>query len=197
MTPAVLIILSLLLLWSFTEAFAWPVVPDTALAAVVLLVPGLAVSGTVAVVAGTAAGGAVAIALLRRGAQWPLPLVTPAMKENVNRWLDHGAIGLAHQPFTAVPYKAFVVEAARRGFGIPRWALFTTLFRGARMAAVALISVRAAAAVERLAPRGAATSWKLVVLAVSGLAFVVGWRLVLRLWASAESPADSVDVQPI
>jgi hypothetical protein len=197
MTPAAWIILSLLLLWSFAEAFAWPVVPDAALAAVVLLAPGLAVSGTVAVVAGTAAGGAVAIALLRRGAHWPLPLVTPTMKRKVHRWLEHGAIGLAYQPLTTVPYKAFVVEATRRGFGIPRWALFTTLFRGPRMAAISLISARAAATAERLAPPGSAGTWKLVVLALSGAAFVVGWRVVLRLWARAESPANSVDVQPI
>ena len=197
MTPAVWIILSLLLLWSFAEAFAWPLVPDAALAAVVLLVPGLAVSATVAVVVGTAAGGAVAIALLRHGVRWPLPLVTPSMKENVVRWLGHGPVGLAYQPFTAVPYKAFVVEAARRGFTIPRWALFTTLFRGVRMAAIALIVARVSAAVERLAPPGSAATWKLVVLTVSGLAFVAGWRAVWRMWARAESPADSVDVQPI
>ncbi|MGI9643655.1 MAG: hypothetical protein ACR2N9_12875 [Acidimicrobiia bacterium] len=175
-----------LFIWSFAEAFAWPVVPDVALATAVFLAPSEAVVFVAATVAGSIAGGATAMWAYRFGMRWPLLLVSAAMEDRVAVWLNRGPIGLMHQPLTAVPYKAFVVEGARRGFGASSWALWTGVFRGARMTTVAAVAALVSAAVDEIFP-SATTSARSVTLAIALALFGAGWWLAWKLWSRAES----------
>jgi 1-acyl-sn-glycerol-3-phosphate acyltransferase len=177
-----ILVLALLALWSFAEAFSWPVAPDAALAAVVFIWPSLAIAGTGAVVLGTMIGGALAITLYRRGQRWPLPLVTDRMKHRVAQWLDAGPRGLIYQPLTAVPYKAFVVDAADRPFRLPTWSAFTGVFRGLRMGANTILAVWFASIVERFAPANQIPQVKALVLVGAAALFLIGWRVVFMIW---------------
>ena len=173
-----------LFLWSFAEAYVWPVVPDAALASTAFLIPDATVTFIAATVLGSVLGGLTAMTAYRRGRRWPLPLVTRPMRVKVAEWLDRGPIGLVNQPLTGVPYKAFVVEASNRRFGVTPWALWTAVFRGARMTTVAAVASAGAGAVERLVPSH--ITWGPAAVVVSGLAiFAVGWRMVVRRWDGA------------
>ena len=171
--------------WAFAEAFVWPVVPDVALAATILLVPDAAWLLVTATVAGSVAGGVTAMSAHRRGLRWRLPLVSDAMRSRVDQWLDLGPIGLVHQPLTAVPYKAFVVEGARRGFCSLPWAGWTAVFRGARMLVVAVVTVIGSHLVGWLFPEGAMQA-RLVVLTGGLVLFAIGWRMTWWMWATRQ-----------
>ena len=175
-----------LFVWAFTEAFAWPVIPDVALASVVFLAPDHAAVLVVATVTGSVIGGVTAMAARRSGWRWPLPLVSEHMQSRVATWLDRGPVGLMHQPLTGVPYKAFVVEGARRGFRALPWAWWTGVFRGARMAVVGATMVLASNVVGHLASPHAAEA-RIVVLVVGLVLFVIGWRITWLLWIRSES----------
>lgn len=195
MTGIFILVLAVLALWSLAEAFSWPVAPDVALAAAVFIWPSLAIAGTGAVVMGTMIGGALAIMLFRRGHRWPLPLVTDRMKRRVAQWLDTGPRGLIHQPLTAVPYKAFVVDAADRPFRLPIWSTFTGVFRGLRMGANAILAVWIASIVGRFAPANQLTHVKALVLVGAALIFLIGWRVVFMIWrrpSGSETPSATV-----
>ena len=61
-----------LFLWAFVEAYAWPVVPDVALACAVFLVPEGAAMFVTSTVAGSIIGGVTAMMAHRAGWRWPL-----------------------------------------------------------------------------------------------------------------------------
>jgi membrane protein YqaA with SNARE-associated domain len=183
MTTTVLVVIVGLFVWSFAEAYVWPVVPDAPLAVAVFIGPDVAMVAVVATVVGSCAGGATAMAARRRGTRWPLPLVSARMRAKVAEWLDRGAVGLIHQPLSAVPYKAFVVEAAARGIGTGVFTVATACFRGMRITATAGMAVLAHHLAGRWAPAGSETEIVLVVLVVSSVLFLVGWRSTHRLWA--------------
>jgi hypothetical protein len=183
MNPMVVAVLVLLFVWATAEAFAWPVVPDAALAVVAFMAPQLALPALGAVVMGTTLGGAIAISAWRRGVRWPLPMATDSMRTRVHRWLDNGPVGLIYQPLTAVPYKVFVVDAAWRDFSVGTWAALTAGFRGARMLAVTVISVFTATVVSNLAEPDDVLGWKLAMLGAGTLIFLAGWRIVWVMWS--------------
>jgi len=189
MDPLTISTFVVLFLWALGEAFSWPIVPDAALAAVVFLFPELAAVGLVMVVLGSTVGGALGLVLWRYGLRWPLPVTTPSMRTRVHKWLDRGPSGLIYQPLTAVPYKLFVVEAADRRFGIVTWMSLTAAFRGARMSVVALLAVGASALVTFLVPPPAANEWRLLIVALGSVAFLVGWRFAWNIWVRAEQSA--------
>ena len=183
MSPIVTVVLALLVLWAAAEAFAWPIVPDAALAVVVFLAPNLAVPALAAVVIGTTLGGAVAITVWRRGVRWPLPMATDSMRTRVNLWLDRGPVGLIYQPLTAVPYKLFVVDAAGRDFSVHTCAALTAAFRGARMLGVTVVSAITATLVSNLVTAESLVAWKLVMVGVGTAIFLTGWRMVWVMWS--------------
>lgn len=175
--------------WALAEATIWPVMPDLALFMVVLFAPDFALIALAAVSIGSAIGGSVGITLLRRGLIYPRPLTTARMEEATKRWLERGPGGLVFQLATAVPYKVFVVEAARRGFGRWTWAALTTLFRGARMALVTALALATDLAVRWFGSGGAVPE-KLSIAAVAGVVFLVMWRIAYVFW-SRPAQADS------
>lgn len=183
MTWYVMVLAVALFAWAFAEAFSWPIAPDVALASSVFLVPDAAGLLAVVTVGGSVVGGVTAMSAYRRGMRWPLPLVSDIMESRVGQWLDRGVVGLVNQPLTAVPYKAFVVEGARRGFGLLRWAAWTAAFRGTRMLTVAIVTVLGSRLVVVLFP-GHVSQARFVVLAVGLVAFVLGWRVAWRVWAT-------------
>ena len=183
MTWYVMVFAVALFAWAFAEAFSWPIAPDVALASSVFLVPEAAVLLAVVTVGGSVIGGVTAMSAYRRGLRWPLPLVSDIMKSRVGRWLERGAVGLVNQPLTAVPYKAFVVEGARRGFVLFRWAALTAAFRGTRMLTVAIVTVLGSRLVVVLFPENVPQA-RFVVLAVGLVVFVVGWAVAWRVWAT-------------
>ena len=83
-----------------------------------------------------------------------------------------------------MPYKLFVVEAARRGFGQLAWAGLTAVLRGTRMVTVTVLALAASAIVTALAPAGMVGSLKLAVVAVGLVLFVIGLRVVWNVWAN-------------
>lgn len=183
MNGIVLVVSLALLAWAFAEAFSWPVVPDAALATAVILMPAEAMVFAAATVAGSVLGGALAVVAYRRGHRWPLPLVSPRMRSHVRRWMDRGVIGLWHQPLSAVPYKAFVVESADRGIGLAPFVGATLLFRGARMLVAAGLAFSASHLVASWMPGDGVVAARLVLLSVGGAVFLVGWRLAWQSWS--------------
>ena len=181
-------VLVILLLWSFAEAFSWPIVPDAGLVAAVFLMPSLATSATITIIVGSIVGGAAAITLYRRGHRWPLPIVTEMMALRVAGWMDRGSTGLMYQPLTGVPYKAFVVEAARRDTQRVTWAILTAAFRGPRMATVAVVSVLAARGVEHFSAASDVMLVKATLVAAGAAVFAAGWRIVVRYWSATPEP---------
>ncbi len=182
-----------LVVWAFAEAFVWPVVPDFALAAAAFLLPEGAVTFTIWTVVGSVVGGVTAITAYRHGFRWPLPTVTSKMKSTVASWLTVGPIGLFNQPLTAVPYKVFVVEGARRGFPRSAWAWWTALFRGTRMAMVTFLAVLGSRAIESAAPSNVVAA-RSVVLAIGLFLFVMGWRFAWSFWSDSP-PSGNVEVE--
>ncbi len=176
----------MLFIWAFTEAFVWPVVPDVALASLAFLAPEGAWLFVGAAVGGSMAGGAAAMVAYRMGWRWPLPLVSDAMRARVEHWLERGPIGLVNQPLTAVPYKAFVVEGARRRLAVAPWVMWTGVFRGARMASVAVLAWIGSVLVGHVFAENAAQA-SVIILAIGLVVFVIGWRLAWRLWSGRES----------
>ena len=181
-----LTLLAVLFLWAVAEVMMWPIIPDAALAATAFFLPEMAVPGLVGVVVGSAIGGAVGITLIRSGRSYPLPMVTARMEMRVERWLGKGPLGLMYQPPTAVPYKVFVVEAARRGFHRSTWAALTILFRGSRMAFVTLAAVGSGRLTESLAPDSVLTT-KLVIAGIAAGVFLAGWRLAFVIWSRPQT----------
>lgn len=181
MTNLVLVVAVLLFVWAFAEAFVWPIVPDVALASCVFLVPDAAVLFTLAAVAGSVIGGTTAMHARRVGRRWPLPMVSERMRASTATWLEAGPIGLVHQPLSAVPYKAFVVEGARREFRTAAWAWWTIVFRGARMMVVGVATVIAAhVAADMSSVVGA--DLRFTMLGTGLVVFAAGWHLAWRRW---------------
>jgi membrane protein YqaA with SNARE-associated domain len=176
--------------WAFAEAYVWPIVPDAALAVAVFTSPELAPWAVGAVVVGSTVGGATAILAYRRGGRWPLPLVTTEMQRRVHEWMGEGVVGLRHQPLTAVPYKAFVIEAAERRLGISGFAALTVVFRGLRMAATAGLALVVSHGVGRWSPPGVEDTVRLLVVGTSLAGFLIGWRLTHQMWAKSESTVE-------
>jgi hypothetical protein len=191
MTAIVSLILALLFVWAFAEAYSWPVVPDAALALVVFVAPDLALWGVAAVACGSTMGGASAILARRHGWRWPLPLITPLMRQRVTEWMSEGAVGLRHQPLTAVPYKAFVVEAADRGISVTRFAGLTLAFRGLRMAGTAGLTLSASLAIDRLFAPDSDDPIRGFVMATAVVCFLIGWRFTHRMWTKPETVAEA------
>lgn len=135
--------LALAFAWGLAEALAWPVVPDLAVATLVLAAPRRALPVAAAAVAGSLTGGAAAYAtgaLAGFGVLDHLPLVTPRMQASaMQRMSEHGAAGILSQPWSGIPFKVFAYQAADAGVSAPGFAWFGLLARGGRLLHVAAI----------------------------------------------------------
>ena len=130
---------ALCLAWGLAEALLFPIVPDVAVALLAVAAPARAPLFVLAAVSGSTAGGLVAYAAGPAFVDH-LPLVTERMADAAAGWLrGEGAGGLAHQPWSGVPYKAFAYQAADAGVPAETFAMHTLFERGLRFAEVAAV----------------------------------------------------------
>lgn len=169
---------ALCFVWGLAEALLFPIVPDLAVAVLVLAVPSRAPVLALAAVAGSVSGGTLAYAL-GPGLLEHAPLVTERMTDSASIWMtNEGAEGLRHQPFSGVPYKVFGMQAAEAGLGYGEFLWHSALARGGRIGVVAI------------AFAGAGTAMKFWVRPRFGLGiaalvsvFVLGLVATVRFWS--------------
>lgn len=164
-----------LFVWGLAEALVFPIVPDVGIALLGLAAPSRAIPLAGAALAGTLVGGAVAYAI-GPSMLAHAPLVTGPMREAAAGWLaTEGAHGVAHQPWSGVPFKVFGLQAAGAGVALGPFLWQTALARGLRFLEVAVVSAVAGRAGRRAAPRAyGATASVLSAMFALGLVRVVG-----------------------
>jgi 1-acyl-sn-glycerol-3-phosphate acyltransferase len=170
-------------IWGFTEAIAWPIIPDFILLPLALAVPAKWLAFTVVAVGGSVSGGIVSYLLgataLGRDLLDAAPLVTDSMTEAARSALEgSGALGLMSQPLSGIPYKVFAYQSAPAGVGVIEYIVMSAAARGGRFLAVAIVGVAGGKLLrnvwERLWP------WFCllysVAFAVGSMRVVSGWR---------------------
>ncbi len=171
--------LVIIFVWAFAEAFMWPLIPDSALMALAFAAPAAIWRLWAMCAAGSVAGGVTGVLLGRIGLSWPLPLVTDRMRQATSGWMADGASSLIHQPFSGVPYKAFVSTAGSVDIEVVDWALWTAVTRGGRMLGFGLVGAAAGWVLWHVIPvrfQAATHVWVYTtgaVLLLTGLGFVV------------------------
>ncbi len=175
--------LVIVFLWAFAEAFMWPLIPDSALMALAFAAPAAIWRLWAMCTAGSMAGGVVGVLLGRAGLSWPLPLVTDRMREAVSGWMADGAAGLVHQPFSGVPFKAFVSTAGDTDVEVVDWALWTAATRGGRMLAFGLVGAAAGWVLWHVIPVRFRAATHLWVYTTGAIALLTGLGFVVVAWS--------------
>lgn len=138
-------------LWSFTEAFVWPLLPDSLLLSQSFAAPRRARVLFVTAVIGTVVGSVAAVALARHGLDWALPWTTERMSDAANTGLvENGAAALRDQPTSGIPVKVYNRLAADTDISLWAWAGWVALARGVRMAATATLGAAAGTVLRRI-----------------------------------------------
>ncbi|HET6925083.1 MAG TPA: hypothetical protein VFH39_04595 [Candidatus Saccharimonadales bacterium] len=124
---------ALVFVWAAGEALVWYIIPEFLLFLVVFMKVHRKFDLVKYDLFGTIAGTLIGLVWhLPAQAFLRLPFIRPAMMTQVHDWYaSAGVWGLAHQPFSGVPYKVFTHEAAGWHFYIP---LFIGIAIVARMA---------------------------------------------------------------
>lgn len=165
--------------WAFAEALVWPIVPDIAVAALVLAAPRRIVPVAAAAIAGSVAGGLAAFVLANPALLDHVPLVTDRMQtESLAQMTERGAAGIWSQPFSGIPYKVYAAHAAGAGIDAPEFVLFSTLARGARLIQVAAVFAAGAFLMRRWLER--LYPWT---LGATLIVFVYGLQRVVAAWS--------------
>lgn len=129
---------ALVFCWAAAEALVWFVIPEFLL----LLVIFMKIRGKLDLVlydiAGTIAGSLLALSLHMSTSHFlTLPYIREGMLTQVHHWYDlQGIWGLAHQPFSGVPYKVFLHAAPSYDFFIPLFLLVAIAARIVRYVVV-------------------------------------------------------------
>jgi len=164
--------------WAVAEAVSWPLLPESALAILVVARPRAGPRLAVAAVVGTLLGGALMYGLATQGFSPPRPLTTPRMHAAVvEQVAAHGAAAVRAQPMSGVPYKVYAYTAGRERVGLGAFVAHSAPARGLRLLVVGLLAAVFGAVCRpwrRWYP--AYLVWFVVVFS-GGLAAVVGsWR---------------------
>ena len=163
--------------WSVAEAFSWPLVPELALALLVVAAPRRWLPLTAAAAAGSVAGCVLAWCLYAAGGHAPQPLTTPRMRAAVAaETTSYGAAAVRRQPLSGIPVKVYAAEAGLRHVPLPAFAGQVAVTRGARILAVGALVALAAAAAARL------RSLYPAYLAALSVGFPVGLWRVFSAW---------------
>ena len=100
--------------WAAAEAFSWPLVPELVVGLLVLASPRHVVRLALIAVTASTLGAMLALALAGRGASFPEPLVTPAMRAVVTGQISRdGSDAVVHQPLSGIPIKVYAAEEGR------------------------------------------------------------------------------------
>ena len=175
--------LTIVFVWGFGEALMWPLIPDSALMALAFAVPLAVWRLWPATVAGSVAGGVSGVLLGRMGFVWPLPLVTERMNDAASGWMLDGAAGLVHQPFSGVPYKAFVAAGGSSDVDLIDFAIAVALIRGGRMLLFGLVGAAAGLILWRYVPDRLRVPVHVWVYATGAIGLFGGLALVINVWS--------------
>lgn len=169
--------------WAVAEAMWWPLVPDSFLMGLAFAAPKKWRRLWFAAVAGTVVGGMMGIGLSHLGADWDLPLVTDRMITAADVWLDGGSMGLAHQPLSGVPYKAFVTQVPAHDISMPAWVAATVVFRGGRMLIAGGLAALFGSLLWNWAPKGRQAQLHATVVGTATIILFAGLFAVVRSWS--------------
>ncbi len=162
--------------WAAAEALSWPVIPELAVALLVLAVPRRAPRLAAAAMAGSTLGLLAAYGIAAAGVQLPQPATTPAMRTAVRASYDASPAFTATrgQAMSGIPGKVYAAEAGARGADRSDVLAGWLVGRGSRLLVVAALAAVAGSLLRGplLAPA--------VVIGLSG--FLAGWARVLAGW---------------
>jgi 1-acyl-sn-glycerol-3-phosphate acyltransferase len=165
--------------WAAAEAVSWPILPEFALAALVVVAPRRAPRLALAAAAGSVAGGLVAYSLGAVGVQPPAPMTSPRMHAAAAQQLAaDGPSALRHQPFNGVPYKVYGVAAGRAREPLAPYVGWSLAVRGGRIVGVGLLL-----ALVGLAGRRFFSRWYSAYLAWFAATFSALLRQVAAGWS--------------
>lgn len=175
MSPSAVV---LCFIWGLAEALVFPIVPDLAVAVLVLAAPRRTLVLAGAAIFGSVTGGTIAYAigpgLLERA-----PLVTERMIDAASIWMtNEGAEGLRHQPLSGVPYKVFGMQAAEAGLGYGEFLWHSALARGVRIGVIAFAFAGSGVAMRSWVR----SRFGLGITAVVWV-FVLGLAATVRFWS--------------
>lgn len=125
---------ALVLTWAAAEAVIWYIIPEFLLILLIFMKVKRKFDLVKYDIIGTIIGTLVALWWrLPRNSFIHLPYIRPRMLAQVDTWYrQHGILGLAHQPFSGVPYKVFNHEAVNYHFFIPLFILIAIIARMVR-----------------------------------------------------------------
>lgn len=130
-----------LFFWGFAEALCWPVLPEFALAVVVVAAPRQAVRLAGLAAAGSLAGGLVMYLLAAHGLAPPAPLTTRRMHDTAAAQVAaEGAHAVTHQPLSGIPYKVYGAAAGRAHAGLVAFLGWSVPTRALRILAAGLLA---------------------------------------------------------
>ena len=137
----------LVFVWAVGEATVFPILADSLLAALLIVLPARRWILLGACIAGMAAGGIVTVLVARAAPGFAidvlrdLPLVTQSHIERAGRMLaEDGVAGFAVQPVSGIPFKVWAVVAGQQA--LAPWFVIPA-FIAARSARMMLIAVAA------------------------------------------------------
>lgn len=121
----------LIFAWASTEALIWFVIPEFLLLLIVFMRIKHKRQMLFYDIAGTVAGTLIALAIhLQESTLLKLPYIQPGMITQTKTWYSQeGLLGLAHQPFSGVPYKVFTHLAWQYDFFILWFIIMAVLVR--------------------------------------------------------------------
>lgn len=164
--------------WGFAEALSWPLIPEFALAVVVVAAPRKALRLAVLAALGSLAGGAVMYLLAAHGWTPPALLTTARMHSTVaTQFAAGGAHAMAHQPLSGIPYKVYGAAAGHAGVGLWPFLAASATARGLRIVSIGLILGGFGALTRRW------RRWYPLYLALFGYLFAAGLAGILVYWS--------------
>lgn len=108
----------LVLAWAALEALIWFIIPEFLLILVIFMKVNRKISLVTYDIIGTVIGTIIGLVfVLPESVLLRVPYIYPRMLDQVHTWyMQHGIFGLIFQPFSGVPYKVFLEQAADFNF---------------------------------------------------------------------------------
>lgn len=128
----------LILCWAALEALVWFIIPEFLLVLVIFMKVNRKINLVIYDIIGTLIGTIIGLWLVMpQSVLLKVPYIYPQMLEQVHTWYtQYGVFGLAFQPFSGVPYKVFLEQAAAFHFFWPWFILLAVIARISRYVVV-------------------------------------------------------------
>ena len=142
--------LALVFVWAFSEAIAWPIVPEVLLVVLVLAAPLQWWRWVATALVAGVLGGVVMLSLAGAGVRPPQPLVTDDMRATASAEVAaSGATAVYGQPLSGVPYKVYATAAGEQNLNAVEFAAHSAVARGTRFFLIAGLAAFVAVASRR------------------------------------------------